>query len=320
MAYWVNLFHALPHLRNVIRDYTAIRVLRRDLRGRASELRSGSGVNALHFVYGLKSAENFPFYACMAVLSAQARHPAAKTFLYLHHEPTGVYWDLIKPRVEIVRIPDIDYFGFARIRHYAHKSDVIRLLALIEIGGLYLDCDSFTLANMDELAHHDYVVGVQQTIPGAMGGFCNAIMLGRRGSRFAKRWLRQYRSFRSSGRDKMWDFHSVKLPMYLYSRRRTGVHVLTHEKWFFPLWNHIDRFLFDPTWRKDSHDLSSEQYAIHLWHNMAFNALDEWSPERMKRADCFYADICTTALEALPKTERGTIMAALEACKANEAA
>lgn len=320
LAYWTNCFHALPHLKTVMRDFLAIRALRRDLRRRGDMVGSGSGVRALHFVYGLKSAESFPFYACMAVLSAQARHPQAKTFFYLHHEPTGIYWEVIRSRVEIVQVPNFNYFGFSRIKHYAHKSDVIRLLALIDIGGLYLDCDSFTLMNMDELAHHDYVVGVQQTIPGAKGGFCNAIMLGRRGSRFARHWLRQYRSFRSTGRDEMWDFHSVKLPMYLYSKGRTGVHVLPHDKWFSPLWNHIARFLFDASWRQASHDLTTAQYALHLWHNMAFSDLDEWSPERMMRRECFFADICIAALEALPEVEYEAIMAAFEAHRTSEAA
>jgi Glycosyltransferase sugar-binding region containing DXD motif len=311
IAYWTNLYAALGSLGAVLRDYFAFRALRRKMRHLGAGVPHGEGVKALHFVYGLKQIEPFPFYAFMAVISAQARHPGARTFFFLHHEPEGPYWDLLKSRVEIVKVPAFEWYGVARVHHYAHKADVVRMLALNDIGGLYLDCDTLTLASMDHLAGKDFVAGVQQTIPGAKGGFCNAIMLCKPGSRFAKRWLKTYRSFTSKGRDALWDFHSVKLPMYLYSRDTRGVHVLAHDKWFFPLWNHIEAFLFNSAQREENRALIEGQLAMHLWHNMAFETLDTWSPERMITEKCLYADLCLEAFNALPSEERDTLAKAL---------
>lgn len=263
-----------------------------------------NGVKAVHFVYGLKQVEVFPFYAAVAVLSAQARHPNATTFFYYHYEPVGPYWDLIKSKVKIIHVPNFDYFGVAKINHYAHKADVVRLLALCEIGGLYLDLDSITLRSMDELTGHPFVMGVQPTIPGAIGGLCNAIMLGQRRSRFINEWLKSYRSFRSNGRDPHWDFHSVKLPVYIYARNPEGVHILDHDKWFFPLWPRIQSFMLKDGFNENERQLFKDQLAIHLWHTVAAEGFDRVSPQDLAPPKSLYATFCLEALEAHPDAEQ----------------
>lgn len=307
-----NLRLALRSLRASMRDRLMFEGLRVTLARLAEGLEKGPGIRAIHFVFGFKQAEEFPFYALIAVLSAQAYHPHAKTFFFVCNEPRGPYWALVKDRVELVRVPDFHWFGIAPVHHYAHKSDVVRMLALAEIGGLYLDCDTITLRSMDELAAYEFVMGVQQTIPGAMGGFCNAIMIGQRNSRFARRWLDTYQAFNSKGRDLHWDFHSVKLPMYLYALAPEEVHVLPHDRWFFPLWNHIRGFLFTRGTAAQNRELLEGQYAIHLWHNMIASALDEWNPERMATEDCLYADLCIEALSALREADRAMLAAVLD--------
>ena len=46
-------------------------------------------------------------------------------------------------------------------------------------------------------------------------GLCNAVMAAAPGARFAQHWLSLYSSFRSRGRDVLWDEHSVLLPARL---------------------------------------------------------------------------------------------------------
>jgi hypothetical protein len=291
--------------RNDNREMEAFRARLRDIGAR---LPVSDRIPALHFVYGLKQVEEFPFYALISVLSAQAYHPGARTFFFLHHEPVGPYWEILKERVEIIKVPNFEWCGVAQYRHYAHKSDIVRMLVLHEIGGLYLDCDTITLRSMDDLWGHDYVMGVQQTIATAMGGFCNAIMISKRHSAFGAYWIDQYKSFNSKGRDLHWDFHSVKLPMYLYSVRSEGVRVLPHDKWFFPLWNHIYSVMFTTKEIDKNRQLFDGQYAVHLWHNMIASTLDAWSPLTMAQAGCLYAEMCLDALAALPAESRAAIM------------
>ena len=310
-AYHANLQATLRSPVAAWRDWRALNDLRATMRELADQLPCQEGVPALHFVYGLKQVEEFPFYAYVAVISAQAHHPNAKTFFFIGYEPVGRFWELLKPRIHLVKVPNFNWFGVAKVHHYAHKADMIRLMAICEIGGLYLDCDTITLASMDELAVHNFVLGVQQTIPGAMGGFCNAIMLCKRNSSFARYWLNTYRSFNSKGRDLHWDFHSVKLPMYLYSKQTDDVHVLKHDKWFFPLWNHIYGFMFATDNLAPKRELLQGQYAIHLWHNMVAETLDAWSPGRMIIEPCLYAELCLKAFALLPELERAQVFAGL---------
>jgi hypothetical protein len=307
----LNVVAASKHFPPVLRDWFVLRRFRASLSKIARENRPSGGISAIHFVYGFKQVEEFPLYAFMAVLSAQAHHPSARVFFYVHHEPYGRYWDLIKNRIQIVHTPNFEWFGNAKLSHYAHKADVIRLLAIQEIGGLYLDCDTITIANMDHLGGHDFVLGVQQTIPGAMGGFCNAIMIASPQSIFGKRWLSQYRSFNSKGRDAFWDFHSVKLPMYLYAKDPSHVTVLHHDKWFFPLWNHIYYMMFSVKDLDSTRGLFEGQLAVHLWHNMIASTLDTLSPQAISTERCHYSEFCYRALMLLRAADRADICSSL---------
>lgn len=302
---WMNLADAARVPFSVSRNHRALSIYRKKLRTIAASLPSNavagseSKIRAIHFVYGLKQVEEFPFYAFVSVLSAQRLHPTARTFFHYHHEPTGRFWDLLKNRVEHIKVPAFGRFGCARVTHYAHKADIVRLLALHEVGGLYLDCDTITLKNMDHLAQHEFVMGSQATIPGAMGGLCNAIMVANRGSDFGRRWLKTYSSFRSSGRDSLWDFHSVKLPLYLYSQQPDKLLVLPHDAWFFPLWTVIDSVLFSET-HAEANFVLLDGLAIHLWHNVISDKLDKWSPADVAKGKTNYARLCAQALTLLP--------------------
>lgn len=302
-----NALAALGALSEVRRDAAAMRTFRVALaRIGRTVAAPARRVAALHFVYGLAKAGDLPFHVLVAIVSAQRWHPEARTFLYCRHEPAGPFWAVLRGRVEIVPVPDFAWFGIARVAHYAHQADIIRLLALQEIGGLYLDCDTITIASMDDLAVHPFVMGVQASIPGAAGGLCNAIMMGRRGSRFAAIWLSRYGSFRSRGHDRHWDFHSVRLPVYLYSRAPGLLHVLPHDAWFFPLWPSIRRVLLAPGSAESNRSLLEGQRAIHLWHTMIGGALDAWGPQNV-HDDTLLAALSREAFSGLPEGERRAI-------------
>ncbi len=308
-----NLFIVAPA---IARNYAVLKTFRSHLAEIGAKLsasgdKSSHEIAALHFVYGLKQVENLPFTALMAIVSAQVRHPRATVFFYCEHEPEGKHWAWIKPRVQLVKIPHFDWFGVAKIIHYAHKADIVRLFALYHVGGLYLDCDTITLRNMDDLAAKGFVMGVQQAMPGSPAGFCNAIMMAQRNSRFGARWLKAYRSFRSRGRDTRWDFHSVKLPIYLYSRNPGDLHVLDHDAWFFPLWPSIEKLLFSNAPKDDVLPLFDDQRAIHLWHNMIGQTLDAFSYSDMIESDAVYAQLCRSVILELPEVERNRLAASI---------
>ncbi len=285
-------------------DRGAVKDLRAAMREAAHPARAKDGIPAMHFVFDLEEAEELPFYVFMAVLSAQAHHPHALTFVLLRREPCGRLWELLKPRVKIVRLPDVRWFGVAHVSDAKHRADVIRLMAIVEIGGLSLSLDSFTLASMDALAQYDFTIGVKRALPGSTASFCNAIMVGRSGSRFASIWLDAYRSFDSRGADLRFDFHSCRLPMYFYAQAPDDVRVLAHDRWFFPMWNHVRGMLFAPGDLAAKRALIDVQFALHLWRDAIADTLDAWGPDQLAKGDCLYAKLCIEALMLIPAAER----------------
>lgn len=64
---------------------------------------------------------------------------------YSHYEhlPRGPWWDLLVPDLTLIKtvVPN-SYLG-KEIKHFAHKADVLRLMAMKYSGGVYLDIDMF---------------------------------------------------------------------------------------------------------------------------------------------------------------------------------
>ena len=125
-SFLANVAAALSRPIAVLRDWASLSRFRRSLAQIGRILPDGGFVPALHFVYGLKQVEELPFYVVVAILSAQARHPKARTFFYYHYEPEGLYWEFLKQgRLELVQVPKFEWFNIAQVKHYAHKADVV---------------------------------------------------------------------------------------------------------------------------------------------------------------------------------------------------
>ena len=62
---------------------------------------------------------------------------------HYEHLPTGPWWKLLEPQLTLIKtvVPE-SYLG-RPLKHFAHKADVLRLLAMKYSGGIYLDIDVF---------------------------------------------------------------------------------------------------------------------------------------------------------------------------------
>lgn len=243
-----------------------------------------------HFVFGFKDNGDIPYYGYMAIRSALHFNPGWKAYYYTMHEPSGKNWDKIRDNVTVVLIEDFEYFGNSKLHHYAHKSDIIRMLVLANVGGVYLDIDSITRRSFDDLLEHDFVMGVQAAGSDSSSGLCNAIMLGKANAPFIRRWLAEYDYFRSKGRDDLWDYHSVKLPVKLATEHPEEITVLGYRAFFFPLWASIDRALFS----EGSAVFRSEfelAYCFHLWNGATGSWLEEVDDEYVATSKSIYAEI-----------------------------
>ncbi len=213
----------------------------------------------IHMIFGMTSdfgGKPFHLIHNIAIKSAYNVIKPDKILLYCKYEPTNnKYWDDIKNLVEIVKIdPPNEIFG-NEIEHCAHKADVLRLIKLIEIGGIYLDCDTICINSFDNLLDNKFVMAKQDN-----RGLCNAIMLSEHNSEFGKIWYDNYRTFDKT----MWDEHSVVLPKKLANQYPKLITILNTEKFFQPSYNNWELIL-------NSFVDKSNDYAIHLWEYMGWD-------------------------------------------------
>ena len=58
-------------------------------------------------------------------------------------EPTGPWWNEISPLITFSQVPSPDRIFGTRVQVIAHKTDILRLLILRRMGGIYLDTDVY---------------------------------------------------------------------------------------------------------------------------------------------------------------------------------
>ena len=94
--------------------------------------------NIIHFIFGLiPQNEEFNMYRYISVKSAHDVNKPDKIYFYYYHEPYGHWWNKTKEIVEAVKLDEKDVpteiYG-NKVRHYAHKADILRLQKMKEIG------------------------------------------------------------------------------------------------------------------------------------------------------------------------------------------
>ncbi|KAJ3340119.1 hypothetical protein HDU93_007344 [Gonapodya sp. JEL0774] len=156
--------------------------------------------------------------------------------------------------------PVVEVFGNP-VDNFAHKADIVRLRALDQHGGIYLDIDALVLRPFDPLLRHDFVMA--QEGEGGRVGLANAIMLSKKGSPFIRRWFESYRTFNQS----LWNYHSVILPGKMAKSFPDDITILKHSRFFHPMWD--DESLYT-LFRGTSWDFA-ENFAVHMWESRSFN-------------------------------------------------
>lgn len=203
-----------------------------------------------HFVFGLQP-QTEPFHLAHYLCLESCRRintPEAIVFHY-HHEPRGPWWDRIRPYLTLSRIePEGFVTGSPRyLEHdegrlirrlgldYAHQSDFLRLKVLIEHGGVYADIDTLFVNPLPAALYaQPFVIGEEDPVAPlgadrAEPSLCNALLMARPGSGFARAWLaRMYEVF-----DGSWSRHSCTEAARLRAVMPDDVHVAP-SRYFYP--------------------------------------------------------------------------------------
>jgi hypothetical protein len=227
----------------------------------------------------------------LAIKSAVELNKPNSAYFHYEYEPSGEWWEKAKPLLRLKKIKAPDSFMGRPLFHVAHKADVVRLLALKETGGIYLDLDTISVKPLTELLNNSFVIGqefeaayvpenLRQKIKfnfrkrlglikkKSLGftGLCNAVLLSEKKSDFVNRWLEEYKSFRSKGRDKFWNEHSVKVPILLADKYPESITKLGPYSFHYPLYDKAGLCsLFEEV------SVFPEAYLHHLWETFSWN-------------------------------------------------
>eukprot|EP00475_Leptophrys_vorax_P024253 TRINITY_DN3342_c0_g1_i2.p1 TRINITY_DN3342_c0_g1~~TRINITY_DN3342_c0_g1_i2.p1 ORF type:complete len:394 (-),score=91.69 TRINITY_DN3342_c0_g1_i2:82-1263(-) len=221
----------------------------------------------VHFVFGLSQdfgGKPFGIMHYVAVKSAFMKLRPQRMFMYYTYEPTGFWWELTKPMLTLEHVEEITQFHGKPIKHVAHRADVIRLLKLIEKGGIYHDMDVITLKEYQDSWFDEEFVMAQQG-DAAKFGLCNAILMSRKDAWFAKLWLNEYHNFD----DHIWDNFSVRLPKDLWLQYPESIKVLSSRRMFWPLFG---KGQVEMIFARDSYSWEDkyDQVAYHAWEKFSY--------------------------------------------------
>lgn len=187
------------------------------------------------------------------------------------YEPQGVNWEKIKEKVYLVKVP-FEYYGVAHLEHFAHKADILRLLALYEMGGLYLDIDTLVFKSFDDLfSAGQLIMGVERLQGSAEpSGLCNAVILAPSNHDGIRAWLQSYMYFRGDPGEH-WGEHSVTLPLNML-QQRTDVGLLDSHSFFEINWDEANLF-FDVDRGAMVRGRVAGAYSQHLWETHCITSL-----------------------------------------------
>lgn len=251
---------------------------------------SSSGIpSVFHFTHGFEGAGDIPYYGYLAIRSALHFHPGWKVHIYCPAPPTGRNWERLKSSATAIEVEKFDHVGKSRIFDGAHKADVVRLLALHRLGGIYLDLDTLVVRPFDDLLDAEFCMGVQPAGWNSPAGLTDGVLIGRPGAAFVRRWLEHYDSFRSVGRDRLRNYHSTQVPALLSQQAPETIKVLSDRAFCYPLWYTTNAILLSDDAQKFRESLQ-DSYCLRLWSDFNARALQSVDEEFVRTSRSIYAD------------------------------
>lgn len=246
----------------------------------------------LHYAYP-DDPENrpFTFIHWLAMTSAIETIKPKKTLFHCVHEPESYWYQLIKPKISVVKARIVTEIFGNPVKVLQHKSDIIRMEALRDYGGIYLDLDVLVFKPFDDLLYDDFTMGIEM-VPNAVG-LCNAVMISRPFAPFLTRWIEQYKYFD----DNDYNYHSVLLPYNLSKKYEDDILVLNETAFFWPTWveDHLK-------WVHTSNEYDfSNQYAYHMWFTRGYKKyLRRLTPTLIRNVETSFNKVVRKFLNYLP--------------------
>ena len=145
--------------------------------------------NVVHYVWYFKNEMKFYMFLSMISIIRYVR----PCLILFHGEylPFGMYWDYIiriYPNILHVKRPRPLYIFGTKIHHHEHSGDIMRMEALMELGGIYFDTDVIVLRDLEPLREFDMTLCRQ-----ASGFMLNSFIMAKKNATFLILWMDGYR-------------------------------------------------------------------------------------------------------------------------------
>ena len=209
----------------------------------------------------------------MSALSAVRIQKPEQIFIWYDTLPVGAYWndltqEISKSKIELVfkMIEAPKTIFNITINWQEHKSDIQRMRALYEFGGIYMDLDVIILKSFLPIMCFELTLGQETS-----NKLNNGIIVASRQSQFVDNWYDNYRAHKHDA----WSYHNLRLPFKLAERHRSLIHT-EHTTMNRPSWSAEERkYLYSGKLKYDW----SRNYCIHTWYR--FHQI-EYDPDSIK--------------------------------------
>lgn len=218
--------------------------------------------NIVHWIWFYPEGKDFKFINLISALSALYIQKPEKVFIWNSNLPAGQHWEFVLRVSGHIQIPIISkrmeppsILSGVHIRITEHKTDITRLSALHDYGGIYMDLDVIVLKSLKPLmCKNEMILGAETEVKLNTG-----FMLAKPGARFIKLWLNYYLV---NYEPHVWDFNAVCVPFNLWRLHTDLVHVELRS-FHHPNWRSDEvKYIFNPRFHYDW----SQNYVMHTWY------------------------------------------------------
>ncbi|XP_067664553.1 uncharacterized protein [Haliotis asinina] len=236
--------------------------------------------NIVHVTwYGGPKRNTFLFHHLVCLLSIHRFIQPKYILFWFDMIPEGKYWDQAIdsfPQIVLVyRVPPHSVLG-QPVEVPEHQSDVVRLEALMEYGGIYMDLDVIVLRSLSPLQLYDITMGYETP-----DGLCNGVMVATPWADFLRIWYKEYKTLD----DSVWGYHSVLLPAILAQKYPNLINTE------FRSMNHPNPGeSMSLLYGNKSFDWETSNYVVHTWIRTQEIA-EKLNPKSIRTWDCVAGEL-----------------------------
>lgn len=216
--------------------------------------------NKVHYIYGLKEqTTEFTFLQYISIYSNIIINQPKQILMHYIYEPYGYWWNRIKHYLHLQKINQT-WFP-SQLKHYAHKSDYLRLYLLYHFGGIYYDLDTLCIRSHHHLLNNECVWGIQENYQDKYDLLCNAIIFAKPGHFFIKKCLDLYIP---NFNEKEWCYASMHIPSLLYQhikeKHQQKITILPSSSFYSPNYNMMNKLFHEK-----KQNFTEELITYHYW-------------------------------------------------------